>query len=90
MAQLFEAQDRKIDALKIYTKYTGAAKGQFRDRMEERYQVLKRETIKEEMLQLLENESAIGALKVSHLRSRKASRNLNPLARVWQKCSLRI
>ena len=63
--ELLEAQEKKADALKAYARYTGADPGPFRERMEERFQVLKREVVKEEMLQLLENEKAIGALKTS-------------------------
>jgi tetratricopeptide (TPR) repeat protein len=63
--ELLEAQDKKADALKAYARYTGADPGPFRERMEERFQVLKREVMKEEMLKLLENEKAIGATNVS-------------------------
>jgi tetratricopeptide (TPR) repeat protein len=63
--ELLEAQDKKTDALKAYARYTGADPGPFRERMEERFQVLRREVMKEEMLQLVENENAIGATKVS-------------------------
>jgi tetratricopeptide (TPR) repeat protein len=63
--QLLEAQEKKADALKAYSKYTAADAGPFRERMEERFQVLKREVMKEEMLQLLENEKTIGASGVS-------------------------
>jgi tetratricopeptide (TPR) repeat protein len=65
MGQLLEAQDKKANALRVYVKYASADAGPFRERMEERYQVLRREVMKEELLQLLEDEKAIGASKVS-------------------------
>ncbi len=63
--QVLEAQDKKANALKTYAKYSSADAGPFRERMEERYQVLRREVMKEELLQLLENEKAIGATRAS-------------------------
>jgi tetratricopeptide (TPR) repeat protein len=65
LGQVLEAKEKKADALKVYAKFSGADAGPFRGQMEERYQVLKREVLKEEMFQLLENENAIGAAKMS-------------------------
>jgi tetratricopeptide (TPR) repeat protein len=65
LGQVLEAKEKKADALKVYAKFSGADAGPFREQMEERYQVLKREVLKEEMFQLLENENAIGAARMS-------------------------
>jgi tetratricopeptide (TPR) repeat protein len=65
LGQVLEAKEKKADALKVYAGFSNADPGPFREQMEERYQVLKREVLKEEMLHVMENESAIGAAKVS-------------------------
>ncbi|MDM7924492.1 MAG: tetratricopeptide repeat protein [bacterium] len=63
LGMMLEKQDLKPDALKLYSRYASAPAGPFRDKVEERYLVLRRESLKEEAAQLAAQESAIGAVR---------------------------
>ncbi|MBN2201052.1 tetratricopeptide repeat protein, partial [bacterium] len=65
LGRMLEKQDLKPDALKLYARYVSAPAGPFRDRVEERYLVLQRESLKEEAVRLAEQESAIGAVRAA-------------------------
>jgi tetratricopeptide (TPR) repeat protein len=62
LGMMLERQDLKPDALKMYSQYASAASGPFRDKLEERYLVLQRESLKDEAAKLAGQESAIGAV----------------------------
>jgi tetratricopeptide (TPR) repeat protein len=61
IGQIFEKQNQTANALEIYNRYKKTDEGNFRDRMQERQIVLKREMALDEAKKLLENEKAAGA-----------------------------
>jgi len=65
LGMMLEKQDLKPDAMKLYSRYASAPAGPFRDRVEERYLVLQRESLKEEAVRLAAQESAIGAVRAA-------------------------
>jgi tetratricopeptide (TPR) repeat protein len=65
LGQLSEVENQLPAALKIYSRYASATGSPFREKMEERYLLVRREAMKEEMQKLLENEKAISAEQVS-------------------------
>jgi tetratricopeptide (TPR) repeat protein len=65
LGRLQEVQGQLPAALKMYAKYESATRSPFREKMEERYLLVRREAMKEEMQKLLENEKAAGAEKMS-------------------------
>jgi tetratricopeptide (TPR) repeat protein len=65
LGQLMEIRGQLADALKLYAKYEGAKGSSYREKMEARYLLVRREAVKEETQKLLENEKAIGAERMS-------------------------
>jgi tetratricopeptide (TPR) repeat protein len=65
LGRLLELQNKKTAALKMYAKYQSATGSPFQEKMEERYLLIRREAMKEEMQKLLDNEKAIGAEQMS-------------------------
>jgi len=61
LGMMLERQDLRGDALKLYSRYTASQAGPFRDKVEERFVVLQRESWTEEARSLAEQETAIGA-----------------------------
>jgi tetratricopeptide (TPR) repeat protein len=62
--QAYEGKKQNTRALAVYAKYEELEASEFRDRMQERYLLLKRETADQEAKNLLLQEEAIGTDKV--------------------------